>query len=101
MGVDYDAEFGLGYEIKEPKWENKYDAIDEYFDTVLKDSNFQYFHTGCDLTDEDPTYYIVSSETLSENTDLKAIKMDLDNLLKANKIKSVGKFGLVGGLHVW
>ena len=103
MGIDYDPEYGIGYEISTPEYdEEEYCSDDEWFDEHLEEeTGCKYLKVGDYVSGSNFEYYIVTSKKIDENTNLKEIKEELDSILDKYNIGKVSEFGLVGGLRIW
>lgn len=101
MGVDYEACFGIGYQIAEKDFEDDDDMdMHEYLDSIVVDG-FVFFHTGNDLFGDGTEWYVVIEDPLQDGLDLTDKKEALTEFLVKNDIQVIGEFGLYGGLLVW
>lgn len=106
MGVDYSANFGIGYKIKKVSEEvlEEYDVdIGYFFDEKLQPykDEVSYFETGYGrYTGEDNEYFLVLKNPLSI-LDLTHVKETLDVVIYELGLETDSEFGLVGGLLVW
>lgn len=109
MGVDYDAKYGIGYEIC-PNHDNECDYeyfdIESYLDDIVNKYSdilkLTYFQTGeGDYTGDTNEYYLCVKNPFKDGYDLTKIKNKLDKIIRDEGLETVGKFGLVGGLHVY
>lgn len=104
MGIDYDANFGIGYEVTnsgELSEEDIEDGMFEYIDENV-DERFWCFEAGeGNYTGEDNSSFIVVRDAFKDGLDLTGKKKMLDEELKRLNLSPVGDFGDVGGLHVW
>ena len=46
MGVDYDANFGIGFEIEIPDYGDEFSDYDEWFNHLLKETTYSYIEWG-------------------------------------------------------
>ncbi|MDH3326894.1 MAG: hypothetical protein OEM38_09285 [Gammaproteobacteria bacterium] len=102
MGVDYDANYGIGYQVVagDIPEDDMEDGLDEYLYNRIGDE-FQYFHVGAgNYTGETDDAFIVVKDAFKDGLDLTLKKKMLDNELIRLKLESVGDFGSVGGLRV-
>jgi hypothetical protein len=104
MGVDYNANYGIGYQVKGsddiPEDQLEY-GLAEYLYGKLGDE-FEHFEVGeGNYTGEENDIYIVVKSAFKDGLDLTAKKKALDEEIKRLKLEPVGKFGDVGGLYVW
>ena len=100
MGVDYEACFGIGYQIAEKDFGDDDMVMDEYLDSIGMDG-FVYFHTGNDLSGDGTEWYVVIEDPLQDSLDLTKKKETLTEFLCKNDIQTIGEFGLCGGLLIW
>ena len=98
MGVDYQANYGIGYKVTET------DSIDEellecgfddYLDEEMGD-DFDYFQTGYEGDD----YYLRSRDPFADGLDLTSTKQKMDDEIKRLKLETLSEFGLIGGMYV-
>lgn len=110
MGIDYSAEFGIGFEVEID--EQNPPNLDKYDDSL-----YEFMVTGIKGNDEFDDFYISSIGNayrgehqwlITINKPFKEIAQDADRyesllrqLLQRNHLKPVGEFGLVGGLYIW
>jgi len=104
MGVDYDANYGIGYKVTEsddlPEEELE-DGLTEYIYGNVDDA-FEHFEVGeGNYTGEENDNYIVVKDAFKDGLDLTSKKKALDDELKRLKLEPVGEFADVGGLNVW
>ena len=101
MGVDYDANFGLGYEVRLPySWNGDEDyEVEDFLDELLKDTPFDFTHWGDEGYSGDPyTYAIVLSE-VPNRSELADKLWELEKFLTVNNVEYNDSTYLVGGLH--
>lgn len=104
MGVDYTANYGIGFLLNIPSNEELEEMeldVDSYLEDILP-SNTSYFEVGGgNYTGEQNDYYVILdddeiNETLTERCeDLKV------SLLNEGLINSNDKASVVGGLKIW
>ena len=104
MGVDYDAEYGVGYEVEAGECvadEELEDGLGEFIYGNCGDG-FSHFEVGEGAyTGDGNTYYVTIDKPFDGGLNLAEKKNALDEELKRLRLSPVGEFGLVGGLHVW
>lgn len=103
VGVDYSANFGIGYEIlvKDPVDENL--SFPEWVEELpLGDIGAEYFETGSGAYTGKPNrWFIVFKDVLDEDFDYNFRKGQMDEFFRSNNIEPIGRFNVVGGLLVW
>lgn len=106
MGVDYDARFGIGYDLGQQGeriiGEEPVDIYD-FLEEILEGTEFKHIKYGCgNYIGDDNSYCIVFSEPY-DIFDLRPLKEKLDTLLKEKGLfdEIEGNFGLVGGMLMW
>ena len=102
MGVCYEANYGIGYEVEatdEIQEDELEDGLSEYI-AVNVGEQFTYFEVGSGYTDEDDNIYVVIKDAFKDGLDLTAKKKLLDKELARLKLKPISDFGDVGGLQV-
>lgn len=104
MGIDYDANFGLGYQVEpsdEISEEDLEEGLAEYLWGELG-SDFDHFEVGRgSYSGEEDDCFVVTKEEINERSDLQAIKAALDKELERLRVEPVSTFTIVGGLRVW
>ena len=103
MGVDYDANFGIGYEVGESyaiSEEELEEGLYEYLGENVGE-DFEYFKTGNDYSGYNITYYLTIKDPFKDGLDLTPKKEELDKEIKRLKLETLSSFREVGGLHVW
>lgn len=101
MSVDYNANFGIGYEVQ---------ASDEIADTkeldgglgeylYKKDSSANSLTCGSYYSGK-CSHYLVIRDPFKDGFDLTKAKSELDEEIKRLKLITIGKFGEVGGILV-
>lgn len=98
MGVDYSAEFGIGYEVGVDNIEEE--CPSDFLDENLPE-NVYWFRTGNDWTGNNIKYFIVLSNPFELGLDLSTVKLELDAVLCKLNIQPESKFGVVGGLSIY
>lgn len=108
MGVDYEANFGIGFEVDVD--ENNPPDLEEYDDSLYE---FMIGGLSGDFEDVFITYYgdTYSGERyycITINKPLKEIaekydyyESELRKFVQQNHLKTTSEFGLVGGLLIW
>jgi hypothetical protein len=104
MGVDYTANYGIGYKVIEsdeiPEEELE-DGLSEYLYKELGE-DFECFEVGSECyTGETNDVYIVLTKAFNSGLDLAKNKAKLDEELDRLKLLPDSEFGDVGGLLVW
>lgn len=101
MGVDYKANFGIGYEININDKPDPDEYIEELFNNEpnLKE-DFYYLQSGDEYCNE-INFYIVLKNPNDKLNDLTKYKLKLEILLKKHNIQTINDFGLVGGLYIY
>lgn len=106
MGVDYDAVFGIGVEVKInedklPNLDEFDDFVDEFLAPQLKDTSFRIMEYG-DRYSEEYLYALVLKRNMSIlGVNLQQYKDEIDNWLSHQEIfEKTSDFGLVGGLLI-
>lgn len=101
MGIDYDANFGIGYEVEAS------DAAkdSEEFEDGLGDYLYNAANGVESLTcgsyySGDCTHFLVIRDPFKDGLDLTKGKSDLEDEIKRLKLITVGEFGEVGGVLV-
>ena len=102
MGVDYDANFGLGYEIMFPEsWNGKEDYDEwEFLDFLLKDVPYSYIWWGDQCYTGDPNTYAIVLDETPNRVELSDKLWELEKFLKEKGIDYDSSTYLVGGLEV-
>ncbi len=104
MGVDYDANYGIGYKVTEGDGideDELEDGLIEYISENLGD-DFEYFEVGSgSYSGETDDCYIAIKRPFKDGLDLTDKKKDLDDELKRMKLEPIGEFNEVGGLNMW
>ena len=103
MGVDYDANYGIGYEVKASEnidEELLGDGLEEYLYNELGD-NFDSFTVGNAFSGEIDGVYVTIKNPFKNGLDLTEEKAALERELERIQVTPVSLFGGVGGLRVW
>ena len=99
MGVEYYANYGIGYKVVE-KEEELEDGLAGYLYGKVGDA-FEHFEVGeGSYTGETNDFYIVIKNAFKDGLDLTEKKAQLDEELKRLKLLPDSEFGDVGGLFV-
>ena len=105
MGVDYRAEFGIGYQVEATDDLRDLDVFDieglyEYLDNECG-SGFKALISGNYYSGKFNGAFMVLASPFKSGIDLTSSKWILDEELIRLKVRPVGDFGVVGGLLVW
>ena len=105
MSVDYSANFGIGQEIKTPTDEevnNSDSTCEDWFDylnKITKNTDFRYIQHGSAYDDEEMKMCIVFDSKFNNTLDLNLLKTKFDIFIKTTILRTIGDFGVVGGLE--
>ncbi len=102
MGVDYEANYGIGYEVeagKEIDDSALEDGLAEYLYGEVGDE-FSHFETGSYMTGNMTGTYLTLKEPFKNGLDLTEGKALLDKEVIRLKLETSGEFGEVGGLLI-
>lgn len=103
MSVDYDANYGIGYEItaSESLEADLEDGLREWlYNKEGKD--FKIFEVGSYYDDDAMTIYLcISNNLIDESTDLQSAKNMVEQEANRLGVDVTGDFGIVGGILVW
>jgi len=103
MGADYDAEYGIGYEVLTfpETWKGEEDyEIYEFLNSILKDTKYSYIQWGDEGYSGDPdTYAVVFMEEPSP-ADLSHELIELQKFLNKQGVEYKKDSYCVGGLMV-
>lgn len=103
MSVDYDAYYGIGYEVEassEVPESHLEDGLLECISGEVGD-DFFCFETGNCFSGEMTGVFIGVKEPFKDGLDLTAKKEMLDDELTRLKLEPVSEFGEIGGSLVW
>ena len=101
MGVDYSANFGIGFKIKADIDENDELHITEYLDELIDKSKYSWFEVGeAAYIGGENEYYVVLDEIKPIDTLEKRVEELKQHLLSEKFVIDSEEFDLVGGLHV-
>ncbi len=99
MGVDYSANFGIGYKVNVTPNDDETDS--EHLEG-LNMSGLTYFETGQERYGGKSEFYIVLAEPFKNGLDLSEPKKLIDKFIEDNpSIQKASTFGMVGGILVW
>lgn len=106
MGVDYDGNYGLGYKITLPEFEEDHEYFEDpigFIDNALEDSNYGFFQIGDGAYsgNEDDVYIILDEPFEDGNLDVTQKAKDLKEYILSKNIEIEGDFDIYGGLRVW
>ena len=106
MSVDYDAEFGIGYEVKASEniegIEEMEDGLEEYLYLRLDANKYRMFQVGeGSCTGDENDFYVCVKKPFKDGFDVTKHKAELEKHLSEIGVDYIGDFDLVGGLHVW
>ncbi|WP_312207714.1 hypothetical protein [Empedobacter sp.] len=102
MGVDYRANFGIGFKIKADIDENDELDIREYLDELIDKSKYSWFEVGDEgYTGDENDYYVVLDELKPIATLEQRVEELRQHLLSEHFIIDSEEFDLVGGLEVY
>lgn len=103
MGIDYDANFGIGYEVEEGEEikdsSDLEEGLQEYLYSELGDG-FSSFEVGSAYSGRIDGVFIVIKEPFKDGLDLTNAKARLDKEINRLGLKAKGEFREVGGLYV-
>lgn len=104
MGVDYDANFGVGVKLLLPEEFNGSDDYEEYdfMEEIPKSDlfKFDYFQVGNEYTGYSEGWYLCVKEAFTDGVFNQNVIDLFIKHLKDNKIDYEGNIDLVGGLMV-
>lgn len=102
MGVDYDANFGIGIELQKMCFDDNEEwDMDEYLEDLLEDTPYTYSKYGSEnYTGKENTYLILFKDPFADGYNITKKVFDMKKFLKKNKIK-FEKIDIVGGLLIW
>ncbi len=102
MGVDYDARFGIGFDVKIDIENSKFDCGYEFLEDLTDGEPYRYFEYGESNYGGDCFFCVVLRNPFGDGFDLTGEEYVLKDFLSKNEcIEINGRFGCVGGLHVW
>ena len=103
MSVDYDAYFGIGYQVEASDELKEVDELEDGVNEYLYDKlseGFSSFQTGSAYSGEYDGVFVTVINPFEDGLDLTSVKERLDAELERLKLKPVGEFSDVGGLLV-
>lgn len=108
MGVDYDANYGIGVRVFEKEFEEGHEWENDflgYLDDILDEAvdKYSYFEVGSDSYGGDPNdFYVIIDEPFSDGfCGLEEKAKKLLEYLEKNEIEWDGEVDIVGGLNIW
>ena len=104
MGIDYTANYGIGYEVfvdEDVLESNNFDYGQEFIEDILEGTDYSFFEVGDEGYGDDPNdlYIIISKSTPLDKYQEKLA--ELAEFLSGIKGLTFSGGPLVGGLHVW
>lgn len=104
MGVDYTANYGIGFQVNVPDYDELEEMnldLDSYLSDILP-SNTSYFEVGQgNYTGEQNDYYVILDDDEINESLLERCEELRAKLLSEGLISSDNKVSVVGGLNVW
>lgn len=103
MGIDYIANYGVGYEVEgtdDLTEEDLEDGLREYVDCEC-DAAFDSFENGNAFSGKMKGVYLCIKDPFKDGLDLTDAKDRLDKEIKRLKLKAVSDFNEVGGIYVY
>lgn len=103
MGVEYNANYGIGYKVYESDvlteegWLEY--GLSEYIETE-EGEGFESFQVENAWTGNQDGVYLVLTDPFSYGLDLTKCKELLDSEVRRLQLEVEGEFGLVGGLYI-
>lgn len=104
MGVDYTANYGIGFKIKMPSYEELEEMdldTDSYLSEVLP-PNCSYFEVGSgNYSGKMNDYYVILDDDNLDEGLLERCEKLRNGLITEELIEADGQASVVGGLNVW
>ena len=102
MGIDYTANYGIGYEVEASEEIPAGDFDDGLGEYLYKETGegFESFENGSYMTGDMDGVFLIICDPLSKGLDLSDAKAAIDAEMARLKLKPVGEFGLVGGILI-
>ena len=103
MGIDYSANYGIGYEVSASEDIDETDEMEDGLSEYLyceREEGFDSFEIGSAYTGEIDGVYLIIKEPFKDGLDLTAAKERLDQEVKRLKLETDSEFGVVGGLYI-
>lgn len=103
MGIDYDANYGIGYEVEasdEVSEDELEDGLREYLWNKVSEG-FESFEVGDAYYGESEGVFITIKDPFKNGLDLTKSKEKLDAELERLKLKAISEFNEVGGLYIY
>lgn len=103
MSTNYDASFGIGYEVKEinkDMLEGYDDNLFEYLYSTTIALEVELFEIGSYFSGEMEGVFLVINHNFKNGNDLTESKAKLEKEIKRLGLEAVGDFGLVGGILI-
>jgi hypothetical protein len=102
MGIDYEAVYGVGYEIEYQDLMEDEDS--DEFGELFEDTGFEYRKSGnffSESPEEMDHFIFLEDVDILDGTNLVFRKNQLDKFLSDHGFRVVGEFGVHGGHVVW
>ena len=101
MGVDYSANFGIGFQIVD-ECDDKDLTIRDYLDELIDASKYSWFETGSVAWGGRPNnFFVVLDDVQPLNTLENRLEELKQHLLSEDFTLESGVADIVGGLRVW
>ena len=104
MGVDYTANYGIGFRVNEPDEEilEDYDgSFDEYLEDVLPRDKYNYFECGNSYSGYTEGFYVIlKNDKIDFNLSERGLELK-EFLLMHDLVNDDAELSVVGGLKVW
>lgn len=103
MGIDYDANYGIGYRVEATNEISEYEleyGLHEYLWNKVGEG-FEYFEVGNAYCGETEGVFITIKDPFKNGLDLTKSKEKLDAELDRLKLKAISEFNQVGGLYIY
>lgn len=103
MGVDYNANFGIGYKVVDARTEEQIEEVEflYYLEEELEKTDYWCFETGDGwYTGNENEFFVVLKEPFKNGVDLTEDKMLLGRKLKSLDVEIDGDFDLHGDIFL-
>lgn len=106
MGVDYSANFGIGFKLVRKEFEEGHEFEGDfhgYIDHKLEGTVYGYFSVGSEMyTDDENDFYVILDNPFENGIDgLRQKTNELIDFLDGNDIEYDGEIDVVGGLEIY